>query len=1027
MSDVPQKISDRYELVSRLGEGGMGVVWRGRDTRLGRAVAVKLLSADSVGSDVARKRLIREAQAAAALEHPGIVHVYDAGETDDGGAFLVMELVRGRSLRAVLASSDVLSIADRVQVIIDAARALHFAHQAGIVHRDVKPDNIMIRDDGRVVVVDFGVAKPVSSAIVANAETVAGVTSKSLTARGQLVGTPAYLAPEQARGVAIGHATDQFALAVTAFEALTGKLPWKGDGVVEVVASLLRDESPPVSSNPEVPAAFDPILSRALAKEPKDRWPDMGAFADALEAAADAFGPSSGRASKPSKRVISVRTPEEVAAIAKTVDPGKPTPAAEISSTKISGADSVRGDAIAKEAPPPSRQRMFAAIAVAGVIGVLGWAFVTGRVGGSPQTSADAGSAVAPGAGGAPIYACPSFDVPNPQEAWIGAAAASLACERMQIAHGGIDARTLVPAELTGITRELSGATASGSYDGMDVREKAIAVAKQRGTRWLDGRLDRQGSGYYVSIVLRSDTKEIARGEGRGVELFEAVRSAIVPIVRVEPPTAAELATMQRELDVGSVEDAFALFDVHTSVLIEDVVSLKDACTALSGRTTIAPRAMYLARVMCTKKLRTGIVTEPPPAIDESTPAALITTTLAHATAGGPAAVRERAERLEAASKKASDAETQARLSAAAAELFNAIGDERGRKGARVAIQSSPKAFDWRTSAWHRLAFASEGDLTVSGAIQAWQPWEPVSQSLRGILNALHDAGPNGMAYNRAYLLSQRGVYAQGWSTELLNQGKVEAARSLAELAQDDLMRVDVMLGEAKYANAFATVPRMLHVLPGDDEHAAQAFLIAQRGVYAAEILDRPADFVEELVQKFILSDPHHIVDGVVPFNSLVASCCLAPRPTGKACAERLLQLRADAKLPTIFAGADTVVAGAARFIADDYAGAAKAWRTLLRAPGWIQDPLRDVMAIAFERAGAADLAEEVDGPTLAFIDYPRTADLAWVRAAKRAEKRGDKARARKLAQAVVDKWRFADEDIPSVREMKALLSKLPP
>ncbi|HEY8073353.1 MAG TPA: serine/threonine-protein kinase [Labilithrix sp.] len=1012
MTDEGRKIQDRYELVARVGEGGMGVVWRARDVRLGRMVAVKLLSADTVGSDVARARLIREARAAAALDHEGIVPVYDAGETDDGGAYLVMQLVRGRSLRAVLASGEDFSLGKRAAAIVAAARALHHAHQAGFMHRDVKPDNIMIRDDGRVVVVDFGVAKPLSSAIVANAETVAGVTAKSLTAQGQLVGTPAYLAPEQARGVEVSAATDQFALAVTAFEALTGKLPWRGDGVVEVVASLLRDDAPPVSSQAQVPPELDPVITRALAKDPKDRWPDIGAFADAFEDAAITLADA-----RPSKRAISTRTPDEPAsALAKTLDPQK-TPPPEISSTKISGTN-VGG--------APARTRTWAAAVAIGAIALIGWLAASGKL--ATGRSAPAASS---SAGVAPVkYACPLFEVAITDEAWLGGPAAAYACERMQLAHGGEDARTLVPAELLDVPRELSQSLPLGVLDQPDGRAKTVAAAKTRASRWLDGRLEREGIGFRATVVLRdADAKEIARGDGRGVELFEAVRDAVMPLVRAEPPSAVELATMSRDLDVGSVEDAFALLDVHTSILIEEPISLKDACTAIGSRASITPRVAYLARLLCAKKLRTGRVTDPPPAIDESTPGALLTTAFARALAGGQPALRESAARLEAAAELGKTPEERSRFSAAAAELWYALGDDRGRQRARAAVQASPKAVDWRTSAWHRLAFASEGDVALSGALMAWQSWEPVSQSLRGGHMHFTGTGPtaDNIAVHRGWLLSQRGIYEEVYVRELLNGGRIEPARALAETTNDDLSRVDVLAGEAKYAEILRTVPRMLAELPGDDEHAARAFLLAQDGASAAVVLGRPADFVGDVVTKWIASTPPHVIDGVAPFNSLLAACCLAPRPVGKACVQRLKELREAGTLPTIFAGADTVVTGAARFVEDDYAGAAKSWRTLLRAPGWLQDPLRDVMAIAFDRSDALDLAEEVDAPTVALVDTPRTADLAWVRAAHRAEKRGDKARAKKLAEAVVARWRIADEDIPSVRDMKQLLAKLGP
>jgi serine/threonine-protein kinase len=372
-------IAGRYELGSQLGTGGMGVVWRGRDRRLARAVAVKVLSQSSVGSDVARTRLIREARAAAALEHEGIIRVYDVGETDDGGAFLVMELIRGRSLRGVL-EMGTMKLGSRVDVIVQAARALHFAHEAGIVHRDVKPDNIMIREDGRVTVVDFGVAKPLSAELAVIAGTVAGTPpSGTLTGPGQLVGTPAYLAPEQARGLDVSAATDQFALAVTAFEALTSKRPWSGSCFSDVIASLLRDAPLKVSEAAPLPSELDEVFDRALAKEPRDRFIDIGAFADALEDAAATLEvdppvsmrgtrrntPSSLRGSS----VPSGRPAEGVSAPPESADAGNAGKAAEsITSTLISSTDR------SIVAAPRARSRyMLAAVLGLAIVGAVAW------------------------------------------------------------------------------------------------------------------------------------------------------------------------------------------------------------------------------------------------------------------------------------------------------------------------------------------------------------------------------------------------------------------------------------------------------------------------------------------------------------------------------------------------------------------------------------------------------------------------------------------------------------------------------
>src|ERR1700722_11602659 len=273
-----QLLAARYRLGVRIGAGGMGAVHRATDTRLSREVAVKVLPAEALGDQAARQRLVREALACAALQHPGIVHVYDVGETDDGGAFLVMELVSGSSLRD-LVGDDSWTDRGRLTAIVEAARALGAAHRAGLIHRDVKPDNLMMRDDGRVVLLDFGVAKPTGAD--------RGDGLQNLTGAGVVVGTPSYLSPEQARGRTLDGRTDQFSLAVTAFELLTRSIPWSATSAIEVVAAIMNDTPPPLQlSDPALAAAVRPVLERAMAKKPEDRYPDTDAFADALAQAA---------------------------------------------------------------------------------------------------------------------------------------------------------------------------------------------------------------------------------------------------------------------------------------------------------------------------------------------------------------------------------------------------------------------------------------------------------------------------------------------------------------------------------------------------------------------------------------------------------------------------------------------------------------------------------------------------------------------------------------------------------------------
>jgi serine/threonine-protein kinase len=275
------RIAERYVLGERIGEGGMGVVYAARDEKLRRPVAVKVLSPQRVGNKTARARLKREARAAAAFADPGIAQVFDVGETDDGGAFLVMELVRGESVRGKQPPG--LPQAEALRIVHEVARTLDAAHKAELVHRDVKPDNIMIREDGRVVLLDFGIAKDFGQAARRTADE---EPDSVVTAQGMMMGTPPYVAPEQIHAKGVGPASDQFALAVVAYGFLTGKRPWDAPTDLGVLGQILMEPPLPATSFVAgLPSAVDAVFARALAKEAVKRFPSVEAFADALESA----------------------------------------------------------------------------------------------------------------------------------------------------------------------------------------------------------------------------------------------------------------------------------------------------------------------------------------------------------------------------------------------------------------------------------------------------------------------------------------------------------------------------------------------------------------------------------------------------------------------------------------------------------------------------------------------------------------------------------------------------------------------
>jgi eukaryotic-like serine/threonine-protein kinase len=258
-----------YEVVAPLGAGGMGEVYRARDTRLGRDVALKVLPAELAGDEDRLARFEREARSASALNHPHIVTVYDVGRVDSV-SYIAMELVDGRTLRELLADG-MLSARRMISIAAQAADALAKAHSAGIVHRDQKPENLMVSRDGFVKILDFGLAKLVSP-VVSGLESHAP-TAIDATRPGAVLGTVGYMAPEQARGGEVDFRCDQFSFGSILYEMASGKRAFQRDSAPETMAAIIREEPEPLSRiAPASPAPYRWIVDRCLAKDPEDRY-----------------------------------------------------------------------------------------------------------------------------------------------------------------------------------------------------------------------------------------------------------------------------------------------------------------------------------------------------------------------------------------------------------------------------------------------------------------------------------------------------------------------------------------------------------------------------------------------------------------------------------------------------------------------------------------------------------------------------------------------------------------------------------
>jgi hypothetical protein len=291
---VPGSQVASYRIVEQIGRGGMAVVYRARDIRLDRWVALKILAPDLALDQVFRQRFIRESRAAAAVDHPNIIPIFEAGEAE-GVLFIAMRFVSGQDVRSLLDREGTLPTARAAGIVAQVASALDAAHACGLVHRDVKPANMLLSDVAErgtadhVYLSDFGVSKQSDS-------------TSSLTSTGQLVGTLDYLAPEQVEGRPVDGRTDVYALACAAFEMLAGVPPFKRDQSMAVLWAQLSAPPPLLTSRrPDLPPAVDQVMAKALAKSPGDRYDRCLDFASSLQGACGlrAAGLASGGAGRP--------------------------------------------------------------------------------------------------------------------------------------------------------------------------------------------------------------------------------------------------------------------------------------------------------------------------------------------------------------------------------------------------------------------------------------------------------------------------------------------------------------------------------------------------------------------------------------------------------------------------------------------------------------------------------------------------------------------------------------------------------
>src|SRR4051794_19280290 len=308
MTHLIGKQLGRYTIQEEIGRGGMARVYRAQDTQLKRIVAIKVLLPQLAVDPEFAQRFERESITAANLRHPNIVTIYDVGE-QDGLHYIAMEYVRGHTLHAIIEERGALGLGYAITIVGPVAAALDYAHRQGAVHRDIKPQNIMIDVDGRVLLTDFGIAQAPEGG---------NTGGERLTRTGIFMGTPEYISPEQASAQRVDGRSDLYSLGIATYEVITGNVPFSG-ATPQLIVAHAQTPPPPISTqDPDQPPELDQVMARILAKRPEQRFPDGAAFMDGLRSVARKY-----RLTVPTQQQLAALVPPHTSAGESTISLGR--------------------------------------------------------------------------------------------------------------------------------------------------------------------------------------------------------------------------------------------------------------------------------------------------------------------------------------------------------------------------------------------------------------------------------------------------------------------------------------------------------------------------------------------------------------------------------------------------------------------------------------------------------------------------------------------------------------------------------
>ncbi len=1033
-------IGARYRLERLLGEGGMGAVWGAEDTATGQRCALKLMK-DPAGDPEARKRFLREGRAASAVSHPNVVRILDVIEPEGEPPAIAMELLEGESLRARLGRAPKLSLDELAEIMVPVVSAVGAAHALGIVHRDLKPENIYLARGAAgepvVKVLDFGIAK--LTALDGEAMRSTGITT------GAVLGTPAYMAPEQVFAEKdLDHRADVWALGVILYECLSGVCPTEGDNVGQVLKHVVSRPFEPVSAlAPELPEEVAHLVARMLAREPAQRPADLHEVLEILEPFARTPGipfgapaPDLRRAGETAETApIGMRNRRPVSELGPTAPQlqGRVGTADPLANTARSAAPGPLANTARAAAPRPRRVRPRTVLASAAVVVLLGaaaarsWWWPSSPV--SPLDSPDA------------KIACPilrAFGVEAPA-GWLGAAAAAVACERARVILGGRVERTLVPAELLDLPRGPASAFPVDPYGPPGARERSVDAARQRAQAYLDGEVTWSSAGFAVALSLhRADGTEIKRSEGRGSGLYEAVRSAmpalvgpgLIPKARELAP---EIAAWSRTRDV---DDALGVLDL-TFALAHNAGGLPDECRRFGELSARVGELGPEGRWHCAYNLGRPV---PKVELDDSDrSAAGVATRIrinfsVHQTfaPGDP-------ERLHATFEREPTPRGRSLLAASESCLLASTRPQVAREMAIVAVQSEPRNPEGGLcNPWEQLLSLERNTMGADGAwraMQAWVPWNSYAWLEAGF----GAGGPDPAALprlRRAHVLSPFDTQiARELAVGYIAAGDRPAARGIAVAlraggllvheVESTMLLVRIETSEAHFRAALERARGAAAISSSDTGWVrAQRFELAWRAFELAVLLGRAREVADWLIERFLDPEPPLLDShfGSIPMR-FPAFCVYASRPDR--CFARFRALRHKLH-GMITQEMDDFLAGAEHYVKRRFQEAAEAWRPLLAGSMALASALPEAMVDAFERTGAADLAERVDQQVMKRAGELKGATLGHARAARRALGRRDRARARSLADQVIEAWSMADDEPPELAEMRRLVAQLP-